>query len=418
MTDFTFNEVSVLHTLYSLESPTRTAISRECCMSLGVTSSVLDALLRKGAITKTGSDTPAIGRPSLVYGIDPRVGFALGVTVDAASVGIVAVDASKALIAEEVVAVNVMSAEPSAVDCARKHSPLVSNEQPVFIGNLIHLCDEFLAQKKLPVKSLLAIGLGLPGAVNPHTGVWIRGLRVAGIERVNIRASISKYYGVPVLVDDVARTIATYEKTLGLGRSPKDLVVLHLGEGVGAGAIVGGKLYQGHRGLSAEIGHLMVDPHGYRCICGNVGCLETIASIPGILRLFADRIREVGQPALAGHYFSNVGELSIASILEAARGGDGFTRSILFEIGLYLGDACTNLVFLYDPEQIIVSGTGALLGEYLIDAMRQSLAKRISASLYQDFDVLFSKYEPTHESHGAALLATSAYWDVAADGRR
>ena len=338
--------------------------------------------------------------------------------MDTASVGIVAVDASKAIIADQMVPVDLMSTEPSATDRAPKHSPLVSSEHPAFIGNLIHLCDEFLSQKKLPTESLLAIGLGLPGAVNPRTGVWIRGLRVPGIERVNIRASISTYYSVPVSVDDVARTIATYEKTLGLGRSPKDLVVLHLGEGVGAGAIVGGKLYQGHRGLSAEIGHLTVDAHGYRCICGSVGCLETIASIPGILRFFADRIREVGQQALAGHYFSNAAELSIASILEAARGGDGFTRSILFEIGSYLGEACTNLVFLYDPEQIIVSGTGALLGEYLIDAIRQSMAKRISASLYQDFEVLFSRYEPTHEAHGAALIATSAYWDVAADGRR
>ena len=236
-------------------------------MSLGVTSSVIDGLLRKGAITKAGSDTPGVGRPSVVYGIDPRVGFALGIAVDTASVGIVAVDASKAIIADQMVPVDLMSTEPNATDSAPKHSPLVSSEHP-FIGNLIHLCDEFLSQKKLPAESLLAIGLGLPGAVNPRTGVWIRGLRVPGIERVNIRASISKYYSVPVSVDDVARTIATYEKTLGLGRSPKDLVVLHLGEGVGAGAIVGGKLYQGHRGLSAEIGHLTVDPHGYRCICG------------------------------------------------------------------------------------------------------------------------------------------------------
>ncbi len=416
MTDFTVSEIAVLHALYSLQSPTRTAVSRECSMSLGVTSSVLDALLRKGAITRAGSDAPAIGRPSVVYEIDPKVGFALGIVVDTASVSIVAVDVSKALIANEIVPVDVMRTEPGALKA--DHGPSASGERPVFIGNLIHLCDEFLAQKSLPAESLLAIGLGLPGAVNPGTGVWIRGLRVAGIERVNIRASISEHYGVPVSVDDVARTIATYEKTLGLGRGQKDLVVLHLGEGVGAGAIVGGKLYPGHRGLSAEIGHLVVDPHGYRCICGNVGCLETIASIPGLVRLFTDRIREVGRPALAGHYFSNVGELSIASILEAARGGDGFTRSILFEIGSYLGEACTNLVFLFDPEQIIVSGTGALLGEYLVDTIRQSMAKRISAALYQDFDVVFSRYEPTHEAHGAALLATSACWDAAADRRR
>jgi len=367
-------------------------------MSLGLTSSVLDALLKREAITKIGSYTPAIGRPSPVYGIDPRVGFTIGIAVDTASVAIVAVDASKTLIAKEIVPINLVSGDP--------------------IGNIILICDEFLARQKLTLDSLLAIGLGLPGTVDPRTGVWIRGLRVAGIEQVNIRESISKHYGVSVSVDDVARTIATYENTLGLGRSLKDFVVLHLGEGVGAGAIVGGKLYEGHRGLSAEIGHLTVDPNGYRCICGNVGCLETIASTPGIQRLFKDRIHEVGERALVGHYLSSVKELSIANILEAARAGDGFTRSILFEIGSYIGEVCTNLVFLYDPQQIIVSGSGALLGEYLIDAIRQSLAKRISVSLYEDFEVVFSRYEPTHESHGAALLATSAFWEVAADGRR
>ena len=367
-------------------------------MSLGLTSSILDALLKREAITRIGSCTPAIGRPSPVYGIDPQVGFAIGIALDTASVAIVAVDASKTLIAKDIVPIDLMSDDP--------------------IRNIILLCDEFLARKKLTPDSLLAIGLGLPGTVNPRTGVWIRGLRVAGIEQVNVRGAISEYYGVSVSVDDVARTIATYEKTVGIGRSLKDFVVLHLGEGVGAGAIVGGKLYGGHRGLSAEIGHLTVDPNGYRCICGNVGCLETIASTPGIHRLFKDRIREVGEQALAGHYLGSVEELSIANILEAARAGDGFTRSILFEIGSYIGEACTNLVFLYDPQQIIVSGAGALLGEYLIDAIRQSLAKRISASLYEDFEVVFSRYEPTHESHGAALLATSAFWEVAADGRR
>ena len=138
--DLTDNEISALRAIYSLETPTRMAISRECSMGLGVTSSVLGSLLRKGAIGKIDKYTPTMGHPSAIFGIDAAFGFTIGIVVDTASVRIVAVDASKALVAESLVPVDVMSAEAGAIGRAGD-SPLMKGDRlhpPCGFRNKVH----------------------------------------------------------------------------------------------------------------------------------------------------------------------------------------------------------------------------------------------------------------------------------------
>jgi len=207
---------------------------------------------------------------------------------------------------------------------------------------------------------VIGAGLGLPGPVDQSDGV-IGSAILPGWVGVAAGEEMRRRLDIPVSVDNDANLGALAELSHGAGRGASDLVYLKVASGIGAGLILGGRLYRGWGGMAGELGHVLVDPEGAICRCGNRGCLETAASTGALL----DLLRR------------SHGDLTIAGMLTLARDGDLGCRRVIADAGRVVGSAAAMLFNVLNPQRLVVGGDLADAGDLLLDGVRSSV--RLSA---------------------------------------
>jgi predicted NBD/HSP70 family sugar kinase len=127
--------------------------------------------------------------------------------------------------------------------------------------------------------------------------------------------------------------------------------------GIGAGLILGGRLYRGWGGMAGELGHVLVEPEGAVCRCGNRGCLETTASTPALLEVLR----------------RSHGDLTVAEMLALARDGDLGCRRVIADAGRSVGQAAAFVFNVLNPQRLVVGGDLAAAGDLLLDGVRSSV---------------------------------------------
>jgi predicted NBD/HSP70 family sugar kinase len=165
---------------------------------------------------------------------------------------------------------------------------------------------------------------------------------------------------------------------------------LKLSDGVGAGLMLNGQLYRGRIGTAGEIGHTTMQEYGTLCRCGNRGCVETLASSQAVLGLLRP---------------THGGRLTIARLVELARGGDAGCRRVLADTGRHVGIAVANLCNLFNPDRIIVGGELARAGELLLDPLRLTLVRYGIPSAVADLDLVVGELGERAQLLGAVALA-------------
>lgn len=388
---FNFKEVSLLRGLYFLDRPTRSEIAGYSGLSAVSVTAVLSRLMEAGLAQRAGKTASGSGRPSTIYQLSPDVGFTLGVSIEAGSFHIVAADSSHRIIAR------------------RAHALVLSTVPDDHVADIVRQVSvelrRILAAKELAGRRLLALGISPPGMVDTERGVWLHGMRVSGVTHFDLRDALASEFGVPVVVEDPARCVAWLQRAVG--RPAEPLVLLYLGEGVGAGIVINGGLYRGFNGLAGEIGHMHVAEEGDRCQCGNIGCLEMVVSVPAVLRRFRRRLDEGVMSRLQR---APEGGLDLTCILEAARADDRLARSTLYDLGLVVGDACATLVELYNPRTLLIGGAGAVAGEFFRDPACLRLRQRVIPEMLEGLKIDFAPYTPEDDAMGAAMIAEQSFW--------
>jgi len=147
------------------------------------------------------------------------------------------------------------------------------------------------------------IGVGIPGLVNRKTNRIEVMPNQPALSQIDITTELSRETGLPVILDNDANAAAYGELQVGAACGRREVFFVALGQGIGAGLIINGQIYRGAAGFAGEFGHMTIDPEGIECACGNIGCLETIASGPNIVRrtrerLFRDRTSSLSRLAL------------------------------------------------------------------------------------------------------------------------
>ncbi len=387
------NEIKVLHSIFSLGRSTRRSIARRTRLSLVKVSSILNPLVKAGLIQKANSSKARSGRPSHLFRLKPKLGYALGVAVGLESFNIIAMDAAKDIALRQELPLR-LSADLSA------------NAQAI----IDQLSQELLRVVEEDLKGLgpiLTLGVALPGLVDPRTGTWLLGLWLPGIANVSVAAILAGRLGIPVFVEDIARSVAFYELNLGSGSRVRSFVLIYLGSGVGSGLVINRRIYRGLHGLAGEIGHIEHADNEYRCSCNNVGCLETVISTVGMRRIFEDRLAQ----GVASSLQAEARPLELDRMLVAAREGDRFTKSTLREIGHFLGDACVILIKMFNPERVIISGRGSMFRDFLKDSVEEVIYRGVIPEMLAGYRTVFAEYDPFQEAHGAALVAMNHYFD-------
>jgi glucokinase len=251
--------------------------------------------------------------------------------------------------------------------------------------------------------------VGAAGLVDRRTGILAYAPNLAW-RGVDIPDVVSGALGIPATVDNDCTTAAFGEWRLGAARGIDDVLYVGVGTGVGGGLILGGRLHRGAVGFAGEIGHIVVEPDGPPCGCGNRGCWETVASGGAITR--------EGRLAVTRHAHSSIVELADGdprsvtglTVTEAARAGDPAARGILAEVGTRLGEGIAGLVNVLDPRVVVVGGGAAEAGELLLAPARAAYARTVEGrDLRPGVAIVAGALGPDAAAIGAALLALDGY---------
>lgn len=245
---------------------------------------------------------------------------------------------------------------------------------------------------------VVGIGIGVAGLIDHDKGVVLRSPNLPAIEGVEITETLKERFRVPVIIENDANVAALGEKWMGAGREFRDFVLLTLGTGIGGGVVYNNRLMN----ISAEIGHMVIVAAGMPCSCGNNGCLETYASAKAILSKAISYLEEGAESILRSLYQGNYYRLTAEDIYKSALEGDGLSRDILREAGRFLGIGIANIINIFSPEGIILSGG-------LIGAWNIYVQEAIKEASRRSFKVLFerTKIIPTILKDDAGILGAA-----------
>lgn len=234
---------------------------------------------------------------------------------------------------------------------------------------------------------IIGIGISSPGPLDSHTGIVFDPPNLPGWHNVPLRDLFKVYYDMPVFIENDANTAALGEYLFGAGRGSKSMVYMTISTGIGGGVIIDGKLMSGIIGTAAELGHMTIDRHGPRCNCGNIGCLESIASGIAIARRANEALAEdttflnwmserlsdntiVSKRATLPANIDEPGQKNLVDarlVAEAAAEGVPLACEIIRDAAEAIGIGLINVIHIFNPELIILGGGVTQIGTLLME---------------------------------------------------
>ncbi|MFF2275368.1 ROK family protein [Agromyces sp. NPDC058126] len=213
-----------------------------------------------------------------------------------------------------------------------------------------------------PEVDVSAAGVSVPGLVDEVRGLGLFASNL-GWRDAPIRDLAERALGLPVAFGHDVRAAGDAEHRLGAARGYDDAVVLAIGTGIASSMLIGGQPYSAG-GYAGEFGHSLADPHGERCPCGAIGCLETVASAGAIAR----RYRTASGREVAG----------ARAVLAAAGDGDPVARDIWDSAVEALAEGIARLVATLAPEAIVIGGGLSQAGPALFEPLRERVDALLS----------------------------------------
>jgi glucokinase len=288
---------------------------------------------------------------------------------------------------------------PSGVVLAREILPTPADDMQATLATTVR------AARAVLDPDVRAIGIGAAGLVEAGTG------RLTFAPNLAWRnAPLVEYMwdavGLPTVADNDNNVAAWGEYRLGAGRGRSLLLFVGVGTGIGGGIVMHGSLFRGAHGFAAEIGHIIVEPDGPVCGCGNHGCWEQVASGHAITRAGREAARQHPQSMIARRCDGDPARVTGRLVTECARAGDPVARGILAQVGRRLGEGIAGLVNVLDPDVVAVGGGAAEAGDLLLAPARTAFTAAVEAAAHRpDVPIVAASLGADAGAVGAAMLA-------------
>jgi glucokinase len=258
---------------------------------------------------------------------------------------------------------------------ARSNAPTPAEDEEATLAKMIELAGGLRAE------NVVAVGVGAAGMVDSSQGELRFAPNLAWRD-LPIAARMREALGLPVLVENDASMAAFGEYRFGAGRGYRHLLLVAVGTGIGGGIVADGRLFRGAHGFASEIGHIIVEPGGPLCGCGNRGCWEQVAAGRAIGRMGRQAATEPDSAIrrLAG---GDPDKITGRLVTEAGLQGDDVAKGILSEAGRRLGEGIAGLVNVLDPQIVVVGGGVIVAGDLLLDPARASFREAVEGPDYR-----------------------------------
>ena len=235
-----------------------------------------------------------------------------------------------------------------------------------------------------------AIGIGFPGFIDPASQLITQSPNLPGLKNINLAIDLSAIIGKKVMVENDANAAAYGEYCLA-GKPPEGLIYLCLGTGVGGGFVdASGKLYSGQHGVAMEVGHIIIEPNGRQCGCGNKGCMEQYASASGVAISYFNATQQ---------------QLTAHEIADLAKSGDKQAIAAYDVAANVLAQTLASIAKVIDIKNVVIGG--GLTGAWAL--MQAAFNQRLEADLIPvlrgKITVNISTANDTAGMLGAAMLS-------------
>jgi len=252
------------------------------------------------------------------------------------------------------------------------------------------------------------IGICSPGPLDPKRGVVINPPNLPCWRNFELAEEVRKVYSVPVKVDNDANAAALAEVLWGAGQGYGNVFYATVGTGIGSGMILDGKIFHGRTGAAAEAGHMGIDYNGPLCPCGKRGCIEVLASGPGIARRARQKVASHPESALLKLAGGNVEAVTGEMVNQAYQAADPIAREVMEETIDVLAYWLGNIVDLLEPEVIVMGGGVSTTLAPFLGEMRERWKGRVVNPWPDQVPLVLARYGEEAGIAGAAALCESA----------
>jgi predicted NBD/HSP70 family sugar kinase len=328
------------------------------------------------------------GRPPVALEVVPEAGFVIGIKLSDEVHSAVLTDFAGHILADATLPI-----------------PPVRKSLETALDEVDELMDMVLKSASKSLADVSAVGIGMSGTVDHDTGTvaWSPLLMEPDVD---LREAFVARFGIPLLVDNDTNVLTLAELWFGAGRTIADFAVITIENGVGMGLVLENRLFRGARGMGLELGHTKVQLDGALCRCGQRGCLEAYLADYALAREAATALHRNSRNLQSPNAM-------LDALFSQAKSGNEAARTIFRRAGRYLSVGLANVIQLFDPGLIILSGERMQYDYLYADEVLAEMQKLTLTDGRQSCQVEIHAWGGMAWARGATALALSAVTDNA-----
>jgi predicted NBD/HSP70 family sugar kinase len=359
---------------------TRQEIGVQAGLSPATVSNLVADLVAEGVIIEVGLEDSNGGRPRGLLQVNPEYGYVIGVDVGETAFLVELFDLGLRMRARHLSATDMAVLDPQDA-----------------VSHVAGGIRSVIAQSGADEAAILGVGVAVPGLVEHRADAVVHGQSV-GWDAVPVEAMLRGMAGLPILVDNGAKTLGQAEKWFGAARNTDNAIIVLLGMGLGTCIISNGEVYRGATSSAGEWGHTTVVVGGRRCRCGADGCLEAYVGAAAIAARYAE--------LRGAEYAANPASLEAAvGAIIAAGPDDQAAAQVIDEVVTYLGAGIANLVNLFNPERVVVGGwLGRALSDSLLPAITEAAGRNALRLPFSGVEIVKAELGQDAVALGGATL--------------
>ncbi|MBN1943867.1 MAG: ROK family glucokinase [Phycisphaerae bacterium] len=269
--------------------------------------------------------------------------------------------------------------------------------------------EQTIEKYSLRREDILGVGIGAPGPLSVKRGILLQLPNMQTMRNFPLRDRVAEAIGLPATLENDANAAAYAEYLCGAGEGAHDLVMFTLGTGVGGGIVLEGKVLHGANEMGGEVGHIIVQPGGRPCPCGQNGCLEQYGSAMNLARYATKRIRREKPASRLTDLLEKTGAIDAKAIHDACRADDAFAGELWDEMAYYLAVGCVSICRLFDPDRIVFAGGMTKAGEDLLGPVRRHFQQQNWTMLETHTTLAIAALGADAGAIGAAGIAWDAF---------
>lgn len=368
------NRNIVVNTVRESGPISRTAVAKITNLEISTVTNITKYLLEKNLVKEVGEGKSSGGRKPILLEFNYDYGKAIGIKIEV-----------------DRILVGITRLNGKIIKKLEKGFPRKSKPAKV-----IELIKEGINELDMnPAENVIGIGLAVSGFPNDVQGV-ITYSPILNWRNVELAEPLQSHYRVPVFIENDVNAFTLAEKWYGKGQEHDNFVCVTIGEGIGAGIVIEGELYEGAIGGAGELGHTCIQKDGLECRCGERGCLEVYASDTFLKREGKDILSDS----------------SPESIIRKAKQGNKKARTLLEEMGHNLGIGLKNVVNLLNPEAIIIGGERAGTFNFIASALEEEIRRHSFPEEAASLEILPAELGKEGWIIGAATLVTRDFFKL------